>query len=336
MSFGSCYWKSTDISWSSWMSRIWKVPKVTLCQNWGSHAFFSPSRIVTLLGISPFFFWNVWVTFRVYRQVETLGLYLFNDSLLVTKQTTKHLAFEREVEHNYRFDTCTSLARLRLADIPESKCEFSHAVSGRSSVAARGTDQSRTLLAGSKSNKKIDIQKPVCLTVQNWDMMSSQGQWAPPAPPRTLSSPSELSFCLLRHQSSRGYFHLTEVFETFCRRSKCVQNVHTPKRMDLCCRHERGETQLGHSAGADNQSGEWCKVNEDLWRQTVVLNASIHRLHIAVTWFRPIQCLVLYYHLSTCRYGKDNKLYFAIFCDRMRVVKKPNFCTWRQHIYHSC
>ncbi|CAH1798589.1 unnamed protein product [Owenia fusiformis] len=58
---------------------------------------------------------------RVYQHIETLGLFLFNDSLIVTRRTSKHFPFERSVEQSYRFLTCVCLTRLRVEDIPDSK-----------------------------------------------------------------------------------------------------------------------------------------------------------------------------------------------------------------------
>ena len=53
-----------------------------------------------------------------------LGLFLFNDALVVSRRTTKHFPFEQAVEHVYRFESCVSLTRLRIDDIPDSKCKF--------------------------------------------------------------------------------------------------------------------------------------------------------------------------------------------------------------------
>lgn len=61
---------------------------------------------------------------RIYQQVEMLGLFLFNDSLVVTRRTTKHLPFERSFDTVYRFEACTSLTRLRVDDIPDTKCKL--------------------------------------------------------------------------------------------------------------------------------------------------------------------------------------------------------------------
>jgi len=54
--------------------------------------------------------------------METLGLFLFNDTLVVTTRTNSHVPFERCVEHIYTFDTCAILSRLRVDDILDSKC----------------------------------------------------------------------------------------------------------------------------------------------------------------------------------------------------------------------
>ena len=59
---------------------------------------------------------------RIYQQMENLGLFLFNDTLVVTTRTNSHVPFERCVELVYTFDTCAVLSRLRLEDIPDSKC----------------------------------------------------------------------------------------------------------------------------------------------------------------------------------------------------------------------
>ena len=67
---------------------------------------------------------NFYSIARTYQHIETLGLYLFNDSLVVTRRTSKHFSFERQVDYNYRFEACAALHRLRVEDIPDSKCKF--------------------------------------------------------------------------------------------------------------------------------------------------------------------------------------------------------------------
>ncbi|XP_056015999.1 epithelial cell-transforming sequence 2 oncogene-like isoform X2 [Ostrea edulis] len=58
---------------------------------------------------------------RVYQHIEMLGLFLFNDALVVTRRTDKNFPFTRAVEHTYRFESSLALSRLRVRDIPESK-----------------------------------------------------------------------------------------------------------------------------------------------------------------------------------------------------------------------
>lgn len=60
----------------------------------------------------------------MYRHVENLGLFLFNDSLVVTKRTVKHIPFERSKEEVHVFVECCQLIRLRVEDIPDSKCKL--------------------------------------------------------------------------------------------------------------------------------------------------------------------------------------------------------------------
>lgn len=62
--------------------------------------------------------------YRMYRCTENLGLFLFNDSLIVTKRTVKHLPFERSKEESHVFVECCQLIRLRVEDIPDSKCNL--------------------------------------------------------------------------------------------------------------------------------------------------------------------------------------------------------------------
>ncbi|XP_078322430.1 epithelial cell-transforming sequence 2 oncogene-like isoform X2 [Crassostrea virginica] len=58
---------------------------------------------------------------RVYQHIEMLGLFLFNDALVVTRRTDRNFPFTRAVEHTYRFESSLALSRLRVRDIPESK-----------------------------------------------------------------------------------------------------------------------------------------------------------------------------------------------------------------------
>ncbi|ELU09648.1 hypothetical protein CAPTEDRAFT_119101, partial [Capitella teleta] len=64
---------------------------------------------------------DVVLELRVYQHVETLGLFLFNDSMIVTKRTVKHFPFERSSVYNYKFDTCISLSRMIVEELPDSK-----------------------------------------------------------------------------------------------------------------------------------------------------------------------------------------------------------------------
>lgn len=58
---------------------------------------------------------------RVYQHIEMLGLFLFNDALVVTRRTDRNFPFTRAREHTYRFESSLALSRLRVRDIPESK-----------------------------------------------------------------------------------------------------------------------------------------------------------------------------------------------------------------------
>lgn len=62
---------------------------------------------------------------RVYQHIEMLGLFLFNDALVVTRRTDRNFPFTRAREHTYRFESSLALSRLRVRDIPESKCKSS-------------------------------------------------------------------------------------------------------------------------------------------------------------------------------------------------------------------
>ncbi|XP_069127414.1 epithelial cell-transforming sequence 2 oncogene-like isoform X1 [Argopecten irradians] len=58
---------------------------------------------------------------RVYQHFEDLGLFLFNDALVITRRTSKHFPFTRAVEHTYRFETSLSLTRLKVIDLDNTK-----------------------------------------------------------------------------------------------------------------------------------------------------------------------------------------------------------------------
>ncbi|OWF50928.1 epithelial cell-transforming sequence 2 oncogene-like isoform X1 [Mizuhopecten yessoensis] len=58
---------------------------------------------------------------RVYQQFEELGLFLFNDALVITRRTSRHFPFTRAVEHTYRFETSLSLARLKVIGLDNTK-----------------------------------------------------------------------------------------------------------------------------------------------------------------------------------------------------------------------
>lgn len=58
---------------------------------------------------------------RIYRHNGMLGLFLFTDALIVAKRTTRNHPFERYFDYNYRFVACSSLVRLQVEDIPDSK-----------------------------------------------------------------------------------------------------------------------------------------------------------------------------------------------------------------------
>ena len=60
---------------------------------------------------------------RVFQQIATLGLYLFNDALVITKRTSKHFPFSRAIEYTYKFETSLALTSMQVVDMPDSKCE---------------------------------------------------------------------------------------------------------------------------------------------------------------------------------------------------------------------
>ncbi|GFS13318.1 epithelial cell transforming sequence 2 oncogene-like protein [Elysia marginata] len=59
--------------------------------------------------------------FRAFQEIAMLGLYLFNDALVITRRTSKHFPFSRAVEFNYKYETSMSLVRMKVVDIPDSK-----------------------------------------------------------------------------------------------------------------------------------------------------------------------------------------------------------------------
>ncbi|XP_046583392.1 LOW QUALITY PROTEIN: epithelial cell-transforming sequence 2 oncogene-like [Haliotis rubra] len=58
---------------------------------------------------------------RAYQHTEMLGLYLYNDALVVTRRTSKHFPFSRAVEYTYKFEASVGLTRLSVTEIPDSK-----------------------------------------------------------------------------------------------------------------------------------------------------------------------------------------------------------------------
>ncbi|VDI47820.1 Hypothetical predicted protein [Mytilus galloprovincialis] len=50
-----------------------------------------------------------------------LGLFLFNDALVITRRTDRHYPFSRAIEHTYRFEVSLSLNRIKISEIPDSK-----------------------------------------------------------------------------------------------------------------------------------------------------------------------------------------------------------------------
>ncbi|XP_073236115.1 epithelial cell-transforming sequence 2 oncogene-like [Porites lutea] len=59
--------------------------------------------------------------FRVYQQVGDLGLFLFNDALLLATLTFKFVPFSRLVQRNYKFQACMTLKKLRVENLADSK-----------------------------------------------------------------------------------------------------------------------------------------------------------------------------------------------------------------------
>ncbi|XP_055888688.1 epithelial cell-transforming sequence 2 oncogene-like isoform X2 [Biomphalaria glabrata] len=59
--------------------------------------------------------------FRSFQEIAMLGLYLFNDALLITRRTSKHFPFSRAVEFIYKYETSMSLIRMKVVDMPDSK-----------------------------------------------------------------------------------------------------------------------------------------------------------------------------------------------------------------------
>ncbi|XP_020620781.1 epithelial cell-transforming sequence 2 oncogene-like [Orbicella faveolata] len=62
--------------------------------------------------------------FRIYQQVGDLGLFLFNDALVVTTLTFKFVPFQRLVQRNYKFQACLTLKKLQVENLADSKCKL--------------------------------------------------------------------------------------------------------------------------------------------------------------------------------------------------------------------
>jgi len=59
--------------------------------------------------------------FRIYQQVGDLGLFLFNDALVVATLTFKFVPFQRLVKRNYKFQACLTLKKLQVENLADSK-----------------------------------------------------------------------------------------------------------------------------------------------------------------------------------------------------------------------
>ena len=113
--------RSTAAKGREWNDAVSREYVHVAC-DWNMKLYCTFSRQVFVAVYWFCFMWFSWVMCRIYQQMETLGLFLFNDTLVVTTRTNSHVPFERCVEHIYTFDTCAVLLRLHLEDIPDSKC----------------------------------------------------------------------------------------------------------------------------------------------------------------------------------------------------------------------
>lgn len=59
--------------------------------------------------------------FRIYQQVGDLGLFLFNDALVIATLTFKFVPFQRLVQRNYKFQACLTLKKLKVENLADSK-----------------------------------------------------------------------------------------------------------------------------------------------------------------------------------------------------------------------
>ncbi|XP_033107006.1 epithelial cell-transforming sequence 2 oncogene-like [Anneissia japonica] len=58
---------------------------------------------------------------RIYQHIENLGVFLFNDALVVTITTNKPYPYERCVEVKYSFLASLALTKLKVLDLPDTK-----------------------------------------------------------------------------------------------------------------------------------------------------------------------------------------------------------------------
>lgn len=62
---------------------------------------------------------------RMYECVQELGLFLFNDVLVLTEKRETHVPFSLAVNTSYTFLASVSLRSLGVSDIADTKCEYS-------------------------------------------------------------------------------------------------------------------------------------------------------------------------------------------------------------------
>ena len=60
------------------------------------------------------------------------GLFLFNDALVITRRMSKNFPFSRAIEYTYKFEVSVALGRMRVHDIPESKCKYQFVINSHS------------------------------------------------------------------------------------------------------------------------------------------------------------------------------------------------------------
>ena len=66
--------------------------------------------------------------FSIFEHVQDLAVFLFNDAMVVTVRSLRHIPFTQRCDTRFTYHSSVALQKLLVIDVPDTKCKSNYCI----------------------------------------------------------------------------------------------------------------------------------------------------------------------------------------------------------------